>query len=269
MRQIVKFNSVLSLKSITLFYWPETAADETSCQSQVGGEITSGGGYSNYYKRPDWQNSHIGAYFNYVSGSHKEPASGYNTSGKGYPDVAVAGSRYMTIVGGTSASAPVVAGMISLFNAARLAIGKPPLGWINPTLYDNNQYLTNNVTYGVNNCTAGTPPAFCCKEGFHNTIGWDPVTGFGSLNFVAFKDFFLSIGDVALHPSPSTSHTQHPTSRLIVLPVPDSVLLTRGNNDVNHKITDCHEACTSPSAFWTSSKVPSPNYDNCTCLNHS
>lgn len=175
----------------------------------------------------------------------------------------------MTIVGGTSASAPVVAGMISLFNAARLAIGKPPLGWINPTLYDNNQYLTNNFTYGVNNCTAGTPPAFCCKEGFHNTIGWDPVTEFGSLNFVAFKDFFLSIGDVALHPSPSTSHTQHPTSRLIVLPVPDSVLLTRGNNDVNHKITDCHEACSSPSAFWTSSKVPSPNYDNCTCLNHS
>ena len=144
----------------------------------------------------------------------------------------VVGRQYA--ISGTSASAPVVAGMISLVNAARLAVGKPSLGWINPTLYENNQYLTNDVTYGVNNCTAGTPPAICCKEGFHNTIGWDPVTGFGSINFVAFKDFFLSIGDVAPHPLHSASPTPHPTSKtfaptskLTVLPVPDTILPTR------------------------------------------
>ena len=35
---------------------------------------------------------------------------------------------------GTSASAPVVASMITLINDARIAVGKNPVGFLNPTV---------------------------------------------------------------------------------------------------------------------------------------
>lgn len=38
-------------------------------------------------------------------------------------------------VDGTSASAPIVAAIIAVANAARLALGLPVLGFINPVLY--------------------------------------------------------------------------------------------------------------------------------------
>ena len=37
-----------------------------------------------------------------------------------------------TLVFGTSASAPVVASMITLLNDARISIGKKPVGFLNP-----------------------------------------------------------------------------------------------------------------------------------------
>jgi tripeptidyl-peptidase-1 len=38
-------------------------------------------------------------------------------------------------VDGTSASAPIFAGVITLLNDARAAAGLPPLGFLNPILY--------------------------------------------------------------------------------------------------------------------------------------
>jgi tripeptidyl-peptidase I len=42
---------------------------------------------------------------------------------------------------GTSASSPVVAAMLSSVNDARLAVGKKPIGFINPTV-GKSTYLT-------------------------------------------------------------------------------------------------------------------------------
>ena len=105
----------------------------------------------------------------------------------------------MTSLFGTSASAPVFGGMISLINAARASQGKNPVGFINPTLWAYSGKTTpspNNITIfsvyndilsGNNKCAAysGNNPsnAFCCDSGFYTTTGWDPVTGFGSINF--------------------------------------------------------------------------------------
>jgi subtilisin family serine protease len=73
-----------------------------------------------------------------VKGTSKEPQAGYEvtstgsttTVGRGYPDLTLAGASYLLYnggnlvgVSGTSASAPAVAGMFSLINAQRLAIG--------------------------------------------------------------------------------------------------------------------------------------------------
>ncbi|KAJ1413561.1 hypothetical protein B484DRAFT_169804 [Ochromonadaceae sp. CCMP2298] len=46
----------------------------------------------------------------------------------------VAGGRLVS-VSGTSASCPVLAGMLGLVNEARVRNGGPTLGWLNPALY--------------------------------------------------------------------------------------------------------------------------------------
>lgn len=57
--------------------------------------------------------------------------NGYNTKGRGYPDVALIGHLYPIVNSGeiqykdgTSASTPVMAGILSLVNAERLKLKK-------------------------------------------------------------------------------------------------------------------------------------------------
>lgn len=87
-------------------------------------------------------------------------------------------------VGGTSASAPIFAGIVTLLNEARIAAGKGPLGFLNPTLYANPDAF-NDITIGSN-------PG-CGTGGFNATPGWDPVTGLGTPNFPKLKEVFLSL----------------------------------------------------------------------------
>ena len=88
------------------------------------------------------------------------------------------------MLSGTSASCPVIAGMVSLINSARLDAGKPALGWLNPKIYALNGSFANDVTSGNNKCTRSA--SLCCYQGFYAAPGWDPVTGFGSVNFEKF-----------------------------------------------------------------------------------
>ena len=83
-------------------------------------------------------------------------------------------------------------GMVSLVNAARVAVGKGGLGWINPTLYKYSNQFTNDVTTGNNECVVG---GSCCSTGFTATTGWDPVTGLGSVNFANFKSVLVGLGN--------------------------------------------------------------------------
>lgn len=167
----------------------ETKTEEIACASNTGGLITTGGGFSGYYKQPSWQKSAVDDYFKVAT----SPAAGYNSEGRGYPDVAMAGHNYQVTVGGqtliesgTSASTPVLAGMVSLVNSARLASGKPPLGFLNPSLYSaNSSAIFTDVTSGENNCCAQAQ--VCCTQGFYAAKGWDPLTGWGSINFRKFK----------------------------------------------------------------------------------
>jgi subtilase family serine protease len=93
----------------------------------------------------------------------------------------------MIIVDGTSCSAPIVAGMITLFNSVRLKAGKSPMGFINPFLYsayNSNPNTFFDVTQGNNADGINTSYYFylnefrteCCP-GFNAYKGWDPVTG--------------------------------------------------------------------------------------------
>jgi subtilase family serine protease len=94
--------------------------------------ITSGGGFSLFNSLPSWQSTAVNSYFS--SNKNNIPSSGYRTNARGYPDISALGANYFVIlngngylVSGTSASAPVVAGMISLVNAARVSRGQSTL----------------------------------------------------------------------------------------------------------------------------------------------
>jgi len=171
----------------------ESGLPETACQSDTGGVITTGGGFSTIFSAPSWQTSAIATYFS----TAKTPATGYNTQGRGYPDVSLAGLNYEVVVGGntyavsgTSASSPTVAAFVALVNSARLANGKPSLGFLNPAIYAYGTQFSNDITSGENNCTAGT---VCCSQGFYAAAGWDPLTGFGSVDYAKFYDIFVNL----------------------------------------------------------------------------
>jgi tripeptidyl-peptidase-1 len=141
----------------------------------LGGIITTGGGFSTYYSTPSYQQSIVDYYFDNLK---SKPRSGYNSEGRGYPDIAFIGVNYQVYIQGsiyslygTSASAPVLAAMVSLINAERLKNNQSSVGFLNPTLYAygyggsyygnssnsfEGKYPFNDITSGVNNCTATT-----------------------------------------------------------------------------------------------------------------
>ena len=196
------------------------------CQSDAGKSITSGGGFSNYYSRPTWQDSTVAAYYTNIATSTDQPAAGYNKTGRGFPDLSLAGygylvrvpdvkgvsGKYLTIAG-TSASCPVAAAMFTNINAARLAGGKGPVGWVNPALYVHAASFVKDVVSGDNRCASN---GRCCSEGFDATTGWDPASGLGSVNYAKMQAKFLSLGEV-------NSATFFPTSAPTVQPPPTAV----------------------------------------------
>ena len=183
---------------------PEDGDPEIACQSQLGGVITTGGGFSTYYAQPSWQTDAVDAYFAGLSAG-EQPSSGYNPNGRGIPDVSLIGVNYQVVIQGslktlfgTSASAPVFGAMLSVINAERARSNLSSVGFINPTLYGygmNNSFGEDggnfnpfqDVTSGHNKCAAytGSNPsnAVCCQSGFYAIAGWDPVTGWGSTGF--------------------------------------------------------------------------------------
>jgi tripeptidyl-peptidase-1 len=89
----------------------------------------------------------------------------YNKSGRGFPDVSAVGWNFEYVVngvvghvGGTSASSPTFAAVLSVLNSARLAAGKPTFGWINPWLYHAaaaSASAFHDVVDGNNACISG------------------------------------------------------------------------------------------------------------------
>ena len=98
-------------------------------------------------------------------------------------------------VSGTSASSPVVAGMVSLVNSFRRAAGNSTLGFLNPVLYSLYPAFVNDITSGDNRCMSAG--ASCCQQGFYATAGWDPASGLGSIDFDKFLKTMMNIPSAA------------------------------------------------------------------------
>jgi kumamolisin len=130
-------------------------------------EGATGGGVSNFFPLPTWQagagvpsptNPAGGRGVPDVAGD-ADPASGYviRVDGKGM------------VIGGTSAVAPLWAGLIAVANA----INGKNAGFIQPAIYSaKGKSAFNDITSGTN--YSGTP------VGFKAGPGWDACTGLGS-----------------------------------------------------------------------------------------
>ncbi len=125
-------------------------------------EGATGGGVSAVWARPAWQ----------ANANVPKPAG--TSGGRGVPDVAgdadpstgytIRVDGETTVIGGTSAVAPLWAGLIALANAQN----KKAAGFINPAIY------AASAKSAFNDITSGNNGSF--KAG----TGWDACTGLGS-----------------------------------------------------------------------------------------
>jgi kumamolisin len=139
-------------------------ASEGVWNDGTGGGAT-GGGVSGFFPLPDWQKG---------LSARKTGGQSVALAMRGVPDVAgdadpdtgydvrIDGSD--TVIGGTSAVAPLWAALIARLNGAN---GKPA-GFVNPVLYAN-QTALRDVTSGNNG-------------DYEAAAGWDACTGLGSPN---------------------------------------------------------------------------------------
>ncbi|MCI4360553.1 MAG: hypothetical protein L3J91_02525 [Thermoplasmata archaeon] len=148
------------------------------------------GGVSPVYPEPSWQLD-----------SAAQPAivnatliQGFGSLGRSEPDVAFpanttvayvardAGGIYYEVVEGTSIAAPLFAGMVATWSA----VSGHLFGYLDPELYRIASYFAS-----LGAVTPATPDAYLDVTSGSNYVfvasdGWDPLTGWGSLDSVAF-----------------------------------------------------------------------------------
>ncbi|WP_263415605.1 protease pro-enzyme activation domain-containing protein [Terriglobus albidus] len=205
-----------------LSYIPEAVWNETTSGSALAG---SGGGKSDYFAKPAWQTG-TGVPTDYV---RDVPDIAFNAA-SGHDGYLICMTTYCTngyrasddtlaVVGGTSASTPIFAGVLALVEQKTGS----RIGNANPTIYAlaNSTYygtVFHDVTVGDNKqpCTSGTTdcPSGTTSIGYSATTGYDLATGWGSLDVANFVNDWsavtpLSSGGSAVS---TTTVTASPTS---------------------------------------------------------
>jgi kumamolisin len=144
-----------------------TISSEQAWNELSSGEGATGGGVSEVFALPSYQqsagvpkapNGFVGRGVPDVAGD-ADPESGYN--------VLVDGQQ--TVIGGTSAVAPMWAGLLARINQS---LGKN-VGYLNPLLY------TKNVEATLHDISAGSNGTYSAGP------GWDACTGLGTPNGAA------------------------------------------------------------------------------------
>src|SRR5579863_9208490 len=157
--------NVLACGGTKLVASGNSVTSETVWNELANNEGATGGGISDVFPLPSWQNGagvpasanpnqNVGRGVPDVSGN-ADPTTGYVTLIDGNPDV----------IGGTSAVAPLWAALIALINES---IGKPA-GFINPLLYQD-----ASTAQDFNDITSGNNGAYSAGR------GWDACSGLGS-----------------------------------------------------------------------------------------
>ena len=172
-------------------YIPEMVWNDTAPLNALW---AGGGGQSIYFAKPAWQTG---------------PGVPYDGA-RDVPDVAMAASAYhdgyitiqsgaTTITGGTSAAAPVFAGIVTLLNQylGKAIQSKPGLGNINPNLYRlaaAGGGAFHDITAGSNivPCRTGTLDCPTGSMGFPAGPGYDLASGLGSVDAAKLLNLWTS-----------------------------------------------------------------------------
>lgn len=151
--------------------------------------MATGGGVSGFFARPAWQaGCNVPRHRNVHKAWLREDADAATWVGRGVPDVAAnadAASGYELYVGGqravgggTSAAAPLWAGLVALLNERLSGIARRPiaLGFLNALLYRREVASALNEVERGDNRLAGSGPAVAH---FVAGPGWNPCAGLG------------------------------------------------------------------------------------------
>ena len=176
--------------------------EEVACSETTDCGITSGGGFSGTWlniSTPSWQASAVENYLKNnnaktFTGFPIDTTVGYNPNGRGFPDIAAYGAYFPILtpsgdvdsVSGTSLSTPLAASLFTLANQKLLEDGYKLIGYANPMLYwmaEKCPQAFNDITMGDNQSDENGD---LCQYGYPTAVGWDPVTGLGSINFGPF-----------------------------------------------------------------------------------
>ncbi|MDE3166556.1 MAG: S8 family serine peptidase [Acidobacteriota bacterium] len=187
-------------KASIIGYIPEVAWNDTL---NDGTPSAGGGGASVYFAKPSWQSG------------PGVPSDG----ARDVPDISLAASAdhdgylvyssgTLSVVGGTSASAPVAAGIAAILNQ-RIAstTGASGVGNINPQIYSLWQTVPgafHDVVSGDNNvtitCGARSRGCISGTYGFSAGPGYDQATGLGSVDAYQLVSSFNAAAPRAVQP---------------------------------------------------------------------
>jgi kumamolisin len=171
-----------------------TIVSEVVWNELAGNEGATGGGVSNFFPLPSWQaNSNV-------------PAPSVSTGGRGVPDVAgdadpntgytIRVDGDTTVIGGTSAVAPLWAGLVAVANQQ---LGTK-VGFIQPAIY------AAKAASAFNDITQGNNGAFSAGP------GWDACTGRGSPKASALIPLLAPAGSTPT-PTPTPAPTPVPPKK--------------------------------------------------------
>lgn len=202
--------------SLNPAYWNSTTTgDSEAVWNESWSPIATGGGASQIYPRPSWQQG-----VDPALGNHRLiPDTSWNAAVNGGVEVWITAypqfncgntTGCWTFFGGTSAATPQTAALVSLANEARAAEGKQPLGFLDPILYQDG-IGANDYTDIVPQHYGSAPQSFAGSEvgvsgavnksvgdlednqlwefpaaGYQTTTGWDATTGWGRPNAAQF-----------------------------------------------------------------------------------
>jgi kumamolisin len=191
-----------------------TISSEVVWNEIANNEGATGGGVSNHFPLPSYQNS---------AKVPAQPETKY--VGRGVPDVAgdadpttgyqVRVDGQNQVVGGTSAVAPLWAALVALMNEQ---LGKN-IGFVNPTIYSLGEGDFHDITSG-NNDDSGL--------GYYSAkAGWDPCTGLGSPNGAALlKALSGAAAGSQRAPIPGSEPPHGPSDQFTDVPDPTKELVT-------------------------------------------
>jgi uncharacterized protein (TIGR03437 family) len=200
-----------------LSYIPEMVWNTTAAQNYLA---ASGGGASIYFAKPAWQ-----------AGTGVP-----NDGARDLPDVALAASGYhdayyvirngaAATTGGTSASTPVFAGILTLLNQYLVSKGilsQPGLGNLNPNLYrlaSAGNGAFHDITVGNNMvpCATGTLDCPNGTLGFDAGPGYDLASGLGSVDVANLLNLWNSLpatsSAVVVSANPNPVYQQAPDAQ--------------------------------------------------------